>query len=239
MKGFSTAACFALAATLLATSSVLAQAPAPRTTTTATQPAKSVTVDDRTLAGCVAIGNQTEVAVSQFAKDHLQNHEVKEFADMLIKEHQAFLQKLQKFTPEANRANWLEAKADAPKSGVQRAGGTQPQEGRAIQQTAGTSGQGTDFLQIRREIAQECLASAKKKLTEEKEHADKCFLGMQAGAHMAMISELTVLERHTSGELQQILADGKESAQKHLDRAESLMKDLNDDSKSTKSNKRD
>ena len=99
---------------------------------------------------------------------------------------------------------------------MQTAAGTQPAS-RQIQQTSATSGQGVDFLQIRREIAQECLASAKK-LTEDTEHTDKCFLGMQLPAQLAMISELTVLEKHTSGELQQLLADGKETTQQHLEK---------------------
>jgi predicted outer membrane protein len=265
MKGSVKAACYALGGTLLMTSTVLAQATntaQPRTTqpnttqaqpgvqtapgqqgsgrtTTATQGQGQSQVDDRSMAACVAIKNQAEVAITQFAKDKLKNDEVKEFADMLIKDHQEFLQKLQKFTPEANRANWLQAEGSTKTTtGVQQAGAQGNRSGQ-IQQTAGTTAQGqsqgqsAEFLQIQREIAQQCVMSAKEKLKEYEDNIDACFLGLQAGKHMAMADELTVLHRHASGELKQLLADGLETTKSHLEKAESLMKDVKHDDKSS------
>ncbi|HET6423793.1 MAG TPA: DUF4142 domain-containing protein [Planctomycetaceae bacterium] len=261
MKGSVKAACYALGGTLLMTSTVLAQATntaQPRTaqpnttqaqpgvqtapgqqatgrTTTVTQGQSQI--DDRAMAACVAIKNQAEVAITQFAKDKLKNDEVKEFAEMLIKDHQEFLQKLQKFTPEANRANWLQAEGSTKTTtGVQQAGGAQGNRSGQIQQTAGTTttqGQSVEMLQIQREIAQQCVMSAKEKLKEYEDNIDACFLGLQAGKHMAMADELTVLHRHASGELKQLLADGLETTKSHLEKAESLMKDVKHDDKSS------
>lgn len=288
MKRSVTAACFG--GTLLATSMVLAQAqPATTTqpnqanktnaaqnaqnqnaqqnstgrTTTATTQGQGQgqgQADDRMIAACVAIKNQEEVAIAQSAKDKLKDEDVKKFADTLVRDHQQFLQKLQRFTPEASHSDWLQTSSDSTTSGVQRAGGTQQQgqQNRQIQQTSGaqqnagqdanrqstqittqtgvqgSSGQGQNLTQIRREIAQECVNSARKKLNEKDQDADKCFLGMQVAAHMAMVNELTVLQRHASGELRQILAEGQESAQHHLEQAESLMKDQKHDSDRSK-----
>ncbi len=199
---------------------------------------------DQTLATCVAIANKNEVSLAQFGKDKAESEEVKEFAAMLIKDHQALLQKLQKFTPEAASSSARSEDTTAQAGGVQPAAGTARNTAGGIQQTAGTqpaaqSGQGVDFVQLHREIGQQCLASTKKKLSEkEGKEFDQCFLGAQIGAHMGMIDKLTVFQKHTSGELQQLLADATKTTQAHLDKAEKLMKDLDDSSgKSSKSEK--
>jgi hypothetical protein len=62
---------------------------------------------DHFLASCIAIDNQEEVALSQWAQDKLQNAEAKEFAKMLVKDHSAFLAKLQRFAPEATQEHFL------------------------------------------------------------------------------------------------------------------------------------
>jgi predicted outer membrane protein len=64
---------------------------------------------DYLFATCVAIGNQEEVAISTFGREKAENADVKKFADMLITDHHAFLQKLQKFAPEATKAGFLDA----------------------------------------------------------------------------------------------------------------------------------
>ncbi len=194
---------------------------------------------DQTLATCVAIANQTEVAIARFAKDKVQNQEVKDFANQLVKDHQALLQKLQRFAPEATREGYLQAGQDSAggnvtataKTGVQPAGGAnRPPATGAIQQTAGAQpaeSRGVDFIQLHREIANECLASAKKRLSEKNDkEVDQCFIGTQIAAHMAMLDKLTVMQRHTSGELKELLVDASETTQHHLDKAEKIMKDL-------------
>lgn len=198
---------------------------------------------DQTLATCVAIANQKEVALAQLVKDKLQSDDAKEFAQMMIKDHKAMLEKLQKFAPEASREGYLQQDQQSNRrdsqtttqSGVKPAGGANPPAtAGTIQQTAGTqatasNAQGVDFIQLHREIANECLASAKEKLSEKKDKdIDACFIGMQIAGHAMMLDKLTVFQRHSSGELKQLLADASETTQKHLDKAEKIMKDLAD-----------
>lgn len=88
---------------------------------------------------------------------------------------------------------------------------------------------GVDFVQLHREIANECLAKSKKRLSDKDDkEIDACFIGSQIAAHMAMLDKLTVFQRHTSGELQQLLAEASDTTQKHLEKAEKIMKDLAD-----------
>ena len=186
---------------------------------------------DQTLASCVAIDNQEEVAIGKFAKDKAHDQQVKDFAAMIVKDHQAFLQKLQKFAPEAASDGYLtEAPATAkrpgkptdenPKTsatGIQQVGGT-----------VATHATGSlDFVQLHREMAQECLKESKQQLSKKSGHEfDECFIGFQIAKHAAMKNKLTVFQRHTSGELSQLLADGAEATQKHMDKAEEIMKNL-------------
>ncbi len=96
-------------------------------------------------------------------------------------------------------------------------------------QYAGKTSEGDQFLQIHQEATQECLNLAIAELMEAKENKqiDEAFLGIQAGMHMGMLAQLTALEKHTSGELQQFVVEAKATTQKHLQIAKNLMQEVN------------
>lgn len=204
-------------------------------------------VTQEMMASCVAIANQEEVAIARFASQKAKNSDVKSFAKTLIEDHQAFLKKLERFTPEAREGALEQAShsepADRQGRGTiqqtaaveqqeerQRAGnarqaqpGQQAQPGAQANQQAG----GLDVIQLDREIAQQCISNAKKKLSEvDSDRFDHCFIGHQIAAHEAMVTKLSVLKRHCSGELAQLLEDGIETTNKHLKEAEKIMDKL-------------
>jgi predicted outer membrane protein len=207
---------------------------------------------DHTLASCVATANQEEVALAKFAQDKAQNDDVKHFAKMMIEDHQAFLEKLEKFAPEASRKGYLDEKnsstrddsnqTTSTKTGVQPAGGANnANQAGAIQQTKGTQAaargnQPLDIVALDREVAQECLKSTKEKLQEKKgSEFDECFITQQVIKHAAMKDKLAVFQRHASAELAQVLSDGAETTEKHLKEAEDILKNLSNDSASKSS----
>ncbi|MDB5386983.1 MAG: hypothetical protein JWM11_2629 [Planctomycetaceae bacterium] len=213
---------------------------------------------DHALASCVAIGNQEEIALGELGSQKAQSDDVKKFAQMLVHDHQEFLEKLKRFAPEASAAGFLngdtrEARADnaaprnaAPRNTVQQAGATEnPNQPAAIQTTAGTrpvaatgANPGFRHLQIEREVAQQCLMGAKEKLSSETgAKFDKCFVGQQIGMHMGMKAKLTVYQRHASPELAQVFAAGLQKTEEHLAKAEELMKNLDQGSASTTTTK--
>jgi predicted outer membrane protein len=210
----------------------------------------SVPINEHTLAACVAIANQEEVAIAKMAADKAKHKDVKEFAKMLAEEHQGFLKKLQRFAPEAQETLQA-ASGQSNQSRVQTAGATagQPQAqtaaqtGQAIQQVAGQAEAAPiDVIQLHREVAQQCLADTKKKMGEmEGEKFDFCFIGHQIAKHEEMKTKLTVFHRHASGEFAQLLASGLETTETHLKKAEEIMKDLDQShhDKNEKSEKRD
>lgn len=207
--------------------------------------------NDQLLSTCVAIDNQAEINLAEFAQSKAQDEQVKEFAQMLVKDHQQFQQKLQQFAPSAGQIRLEEGQQTSTRSsGVQQAAGTATADS-GIRQTAGTqaTGQpqlrpqagtqaGIDPIQLHRELAAQCLADTKKMLSEKEEGKfDVCFVGQQIAMHGATISKLKVLKRHASGELAQVLGEGLETSERHMEKAEKLMKELDDSDDSDNSQK--
>jgi len=193
---------------------------------------------DQALASCVAIGNHEEVALGQLGSEKAQNEDVKKFAQMLVTDHQEFLEKLKPFAPEASAMGFLKtesrearAKSPAVRTDVKQAD-ADTNEPAKIEVTAGTkpadgAHQGFRHLQIEREVAQQCLALATEKLNSETgAKFDKCFIGQQIGMHAGMKAKLIVYQRHASSELGQVLAQGQKKTEEHLAKAEELMKSL-------------
>jgi hypothetical protein len=107
------------------------------------------------------------------------------------------------------------------------------QPGQATQPGQIAAGQqgGLDFVSIKRQIAQECLKNAREKW-ESKDRADceMSFIGAQIVKHQSMIDSGKVLQRHVSSpELQQLIAQGVETAQAHQKEAEELIEKLSKD----------
>ena len=189
---------------------------------------------DHLLATCVALGNQGEIAISDIGRTKATNEDVKKFAEMMVTDHHAFLQKLQKFAPEATKAGYLdsatkEARANKGSNKIQQTAATEDDKSdvKTADAKSGDSAQNFDHMQLEKELAAQCLASAKEKLEEKSGHEfDACFIGIQLGAHMHMKDKLIVFQRHVSPELATILAEGQKATEEHMAKAEKIMKDL-------------
>jgi len=222
---------------------------------------------DHMLASCIAIANQEEVAMARMAEEKASSNEVKEFARMLVKDHQSFLQKLTQFSPEAAQDGFLDhgnrgtgtQKSGAQRGDTDRPGSTDNQRsenqrrdpnvqpatatGRTTaadtQRTSETGsqqpGQQIDVVQLHKEIAQQCLNSAKEKLGSKSGKAfDECFMHAQVQKHIGMKDKLTVFERHASPQLAQAISEGLKTTEMHLKKAEEISKDLEGSSSGSK-----
>jgi len=98
----------------------------------------------------------------------------------------------------------------------------------------GGSGIADQLMQIKQEISEKCVASAQRELnSKEGAEFDRCFVGMQIGGHMHMVDTLGVLEGHVSPELKQIIDQGLQTSQQHLEHAKQLAKKLEGSHEST------
>jgi len=212
---------------------------------------------DHMLAGCIAIANQEEIVMARMAEEKASSNEVKEFARMLVMDHQAFLQKLGQFSPEAAHDGFLDQgnkgtgtqRTETPRTGatdiqrkdpnVQPAAAAGRTTTTDIQRTSATGSQPAgqiDAVQLHKEIAQQCITSAREKLgSKSGREFDKCFMHAQVAKHIGMKDKLTVFERHASPQLAQAISEGVKTTEMHLKKAEEISKDLDGSSSDSKS----
>ena len=195
-----------------------------------------------TLAACLAIDNQEEIQIAQFAKDQAKDQQVKEFATMLVEEHTTCLQAINKAAPTSTQLGSLKGASasnnrSTNENAQQNRNQTVSNTTSSNQSQGGMSGSTIDAVQLHREIAEQCLKDSKEMLSEKKGlEFDKCFIGMQLAKHAGMKTKLTVLQKHATGELKNVVTESLEKTKKHMKVAESLMKQLdeNDSSDLTK-----
>lgn len=206
-----------------------------RTTTTQGQGNKL----DQHLAACLTLGNQEEIALAQFALERAQNPQVKQFAQMMIEEHQQAVSKLQQAVPQLASLN-LQLKgaqgAGARSAGAERAAATSTTGETATDQTASaTSGQrgaasaqgDQQMLELGRAIKEECLALTQAELGRKQgADFDKCYMAQQVGAHIGMLAELKAGQRFASNQLKPILQEGAQMSEHHLAQARTIMEQL-------------
>jgi len=213
---------------------------------------------DHQFATCVAFANQVEVAMAKIANQKSKNAEVKRFAEMMIQDHEQFLQKLEKFAPEATRRDALSSVSDTSRQSDGDTGQTSksstirqtrssdenkisPVRTAEKQSVAGTDDQGrsANSLQIERELAEQCVSSGRRKL-ESKDAADfdKCYMHEQVAKHQEMKDKLTVFQRHASGSLATVLSEGLKTTEHHLAKAEEIVKSLEGGTASDRSSNR-
>jgi predicted outer membrane protein len=205
---------------------------------------------DMFLAQGVFLDNDNEIGLAKIAQTRAESKDLRTFAEKMIEDHEQFAKDLEKYAgPVANRQTRA-ADNDADGASVRpeplaaenaarvKAGAaqpTQPAQPRAGGDRTGTNPQydrlAEAFVQIHQEIAKECRESAQHELQSRKgTDFDKCFVGMQLGAHMKMIDVLKVFERHASPALAKVFEKGRDTAEHHFDRLKELMKDLDDGS---------
>jgi len=127
------------------------------------------------LATLLAILNHKEVKLAELAKNKSENKDVKEFAEMLIKDHSECLSKLSQF---------------GGQSGLGTTNSTEPANRNAETNRtttivgSATSSGGLDFIAVQRQAAQSCLDKAQKKWSEDKAaECDMAYIGTQVVAH--------------------------------------------------------
>jgi len=122
--------------------------------------------------------------------------------------------------PEDRREGREEARED------RREGRTEAREDRTA---VAAGGRGFNWVSVHREIAEQCLQSAKKELgSKEGNEFDKCYMGMQVAAHMKALDELKVFKNHATGQLQQDIESAIETTEHHLKDAKKIMDNIKD-----------
>jgi predicted outer membrane protein len=170
---------------------------------------------------------------------------VKQFAEMMIKDHQQFAEQLQQiaikggYSEQQLTLSGAERKPESPatrnRSTTREPGTAQsPSDRRAADRSTARpteldpSRSGTiDFIGLKQELAEQCLQSSREALEKEDQaRFDMHYMGAQIMAHQGMIDMLTVFARHATPELQQTLEQGRQTAEQHLEKARQIKDEL-------------
>ncbi len=144
--------------------------------------------------------------IARFAKEKSTNDDVKDFAATLEKAHQSCLDELKTLA-----ASDTKKKTAVAESSLDTA----------------KNSSNIDFLQMHQEMSDQCLKDSKEMLGEkEGAEFDKCFVAMQVAKHAMMHSSLTVLQRHTTGKLQEFVKQGLVKNDEHMLASVNLMEQL-------------
>jgi predicted outer membrane protein len=179
-----------------------------------TQSNQSKPVDNRLtkehiLAKCLEITNQEVVAIATLAKEKSTNEEVKALAMTLEKSHKEILAKL--------KAIETKITADKKSPGSDSVVASRP------------NADEVDFLKMHQEISDQCIKGTKEMLSKKVgKDFDSWFLGIQIAKHGMMHSSFSVLQRHTSGELQELIKSSLVKNDEHMKAAIGLMERLTD-----------
>ncbi len=243
-------------ATLLVGSPLLAQETKPprdqnlATRTTPVQSTSDTPTKDQIFAICLAIADQEQVLLSNFAKDKATHADVKAFAAALEKSHQTAVEQLQALSPtttaigtvsdqsKRNDAKQADAKqADAKQADAKQADAKQADTAQVTETSLKQVADNTmpvNFLQLHQEISTQCLKDSKEWLNSKKGvEFDQCFIGMQIAKHASCRSTLTVLQRHSTGKLQEWIKSTLVTNNKHMEAAVNLMETLAESDPST------
>jgi len=181
----------------------------------------------RQVASLLAICNHKEVKLAELAKQKSESKDVKEYAEMMIKDHNDMVSKLSQFGGQSglDSASTHSSAATTPAAAQNRP---------ATNAATGMQGGGLDFVAVQRHAAQECLSKAEKNWSEHKSaDADMAYIGAQVVAHEEMINQATALRPYASPELQKEIDKGIEAAKHHRDEAHKIIKKLSQDEKKT------
>lgn len=188
---------------------------------------------NKQIAVCLTLVNEAEVALAEFANQRSQNPEVKQFAQHMIEQHRQTLSKIQQAAPETAGLQ-LQLRSDAAggnvsaatnDTGIRQVSAEEP----VASQPSNASAHDDRALQMARQIKQECLNLTQKELaSKEGVEFDKAYIGQQVGAHLHMIAELRGSKEFATGQLQQVIADSEQTAEKHFAEAQKIMSQLKD-----------
>lgn len=184
---------------------------------------------DRQIADWLVQCNQNEIALARLATSKTDNKQVRQFAEMLEKDHSQYLSKLERFagpirntTPAAGN-EVPRGKVDVTSPFVEVAVGG---NGQGTPESAEAQG-GLNFLAVQRQIGQRFLDLTEKAWESKNGHErDMAFVGRQLVMHEHLIATEEVLRQYASPDLQPLIDNNLKEAHSHLNNAKTLIEEL-------------
>lgn len=190
-------------------------------------------------AACLILANQAEIALTEPAIEKLQNDKARELAQMIVKDHTAYISKLKQHAPQAANlkldVKGASASGDASSASANAddaSSTTNPAHANANSaQRSGSESMADKALRADKAFHERKVQMMSQQINREQGHNfDQAFLGAQVAEHVTMVAKLQALQQEVQGdeEFVQLLKQGEQSAQNHLKQAQQLMQQEKD-----------
>jgi predicted outer membrane protein len=183
------------------------------------------------LAQWLVNGNKAEIELGKLASEKASSPEVKEFAQMMVKDHSAYLAKVQKFTDEkgqpvagADRKTFETTPVEEKRPAIEE----DAKIGDAKEQKVGFRGDKHAAMEKIGKRAGEIHLQMTKDLLNKYQGRDfdMAYVGQQIAAHTQMLANLKAMEENTSGEFQTVVKEGLKTTEMHLNHAKEISAQL-------------
>lgn len=184
---------------------------------------------DRMVANQLLEMSKGEVELANFALQHTQNDQVKQFAQQMIEDHTKLNNELAKFASPELSENAKGGNTPPPLGTAAAAPGQNlnPNERNPANRGNETAAGGEKAVQLCEDIGQQIGAGVTKELSQyQGSDFDRAYTGQQFWGHVMFIGVAKGAEKHVSPELQQVISQGASTAEKHLDHDRKLIRDL-------------
>jgi putative membrane protein len=179
-------------------------------------------------ANCLLKNNKAEIELAKFASEQSQNPQVKQFAEMLAKDHQKVVDRLQQVA--ASNPNRAGTPAVDPNSPAGTTRGVTESPGLPGSPATTTTAGGGPLMQvaaIEEKIKERCQQALREELQSKSgAEFDECYIGSQIAGHMQSLAALEVLSQESQGRLKEIAEAARPTVQQHLDQAKQIAKQL-------------
>jgi predicted outer membrane protein len=204
---------------------------------------------DHVLAQLLIGANRSEVDLGRFVAQHSHNDNVKGFAERMVKNHTEFINKLQQASGFAaapqEGAPAGSVMQDQPQRQMRPPGqrtfaqpgtpgfrgdapyGVPPQQRVTAYPPGTAAAPRLDFVQLAEQSRTERDNLLRSELERSKgADFDKAYLGQQILSNINMLAALRTFDTHASPQLKQVINQGIQDTQQHLDEARNLMAQL-------------
>lgn len=188
---------------------------------------------DRALADWLIVCNSAEVKDAQSAAGRSSRADVREFCQMLERDHSNAIQQLERFaTRQMSQSQTAPSQVQQPgqqpgQQAAQQPGKPQVQPQLGESQPGMRSSGELPYLTIMREISNQFLAITSKEMAAKQGiEFDRAFVGSQIDDHCRVVATMQVLSEYASPELRPVIEKQIQVAEGHLQRAKALEKTL-------------
>jgi putative membrane protein len=178
-------------------------------------------------ANCLLKSNKSEIEFAKFAAEQSQNPQVKQFAEMLAKDHQKVVDRLQQVAASISSRAGADATNPTATTGTTRVTDPVGLPGTSPTTTATAGGPLMQVAAIEEKIKERCQQALREELQSKSgAEFDECYIGSQIAGHMHSLAALEVLSQESQGQLKQIADEARPTVQKHLEHAKQIAKQL-------------